>query len=472
MKTKKIVLASMVAAMMVSSAFAAQPAFQTNQGNEGTTTVIHSGTLQGNEPNKHWTNDGTVTLAGNSYVTGDQTVDGNQAVAGNQGVAGDQSVFGDQHVFGNTKVDGKLTVSGVDDVASAIKANQQNIEKNGFKADSALQLAGNGVLNNHAQDLTTGVNLNTQAIEKEAAARTEADTKLQNNIDAEVTDRKDADNKLQSQIDTNKQNIETNKWKAESALQLAGNGVLNNHAQDLTTGVNLNTQAIEKEAAARTEADTKLQGNIDAETTARTEADTKLQGNIDAEAATRADADVKLQTNIDAEATARQDADAKLQTNVANNAAAIQENSSAIQGLRHDLSDLGDEVDNVGAMSAALAGLHPLDYNGTGSKFQISAAVGTYDGTQAAALGGFYHFNQDVMVSLGAATNFSGDRKTAANLGITFRVGKGADKSASVDSDVMERLAAMDQKINELEAQNKNLKSEIAAVQAKDNANA
>lgn len=141
----------------------------------------------------------------------------------------------------------------------------------------------------------------------------------------------------------------------------------------------------------------------------------------------------------------------------------IQNNSNAISSLGSRVSDLGDEIDNVGAISAALAGLHPLDYDGTGSKFQISAAVGTYDGSQAAALGAFYHFNRDVMLSLGGATAFDGDQKTAANLGVTFRIGEGASGKA-VSDDVMARLEAMDQKIAALEQENKDLKNVLGAI--------
>ena len=141
----------------------------------------------------------------------------------------------------------------------------------------------------------------------------------------------------------------------------------------------------------------------------------------------------------------------------------IQNNSNAINTLGHQVSDLGDEIDSVGAISAALAGLHPLDYDGTGSKFQISAAMGTYDGTQAAAIGGFYHFNRDVMMSLGGATSFEGSKKTAANIGVTFRVGEGAS-GKSVSDDVMARLEAMDQKIAALEQENKELKNVLGAI--------
>lgn len=152
---------------------------------------------------------------------------------------------------------------------------------------------------------------------------------------------------------------------------------------------------------------------------------------------------------------------ADLTSGINQNYAQIQQNSNAISSLGSRVSDLGDEIDNVGAISAALAGLHPLDYNGTGSKFQLSAAVGTYDGTQAAAIGGFYHFNQDIMLSLGGATSFDGDNKTAANLGVTFRIGEGASSKAAASDDIMARLEAMDQKIAALEQENKDLKDEI-----------
>ena len=126
----------------------------------------------------------------------------------------------------------------------------------------------------------------------------------------------------------------------------------------------------------------------------------------------------------------------------------VSDNRNAIGALGSRVSDLGEEVDSVGAISAALAGLHPLDYDGTGSKFQISAALGTYDGTQAAAIGGFYHFNRDMLLSIGGSTSFEGDRKTAANVGFTFRVGEGADHAKAVqDPETDQKMPAMAQEI-------------------------
>lgn len=133
--------------------------------------------------------------------------------------------------------------------------------------------------------------------------------------------------------------------------------------------------------------------------------------------------------------------------------------SSGLHAVRSSVHTLGREIDSVGAISSAMAGLHPLDYDGTGSQFQLSAAAGTYDGKQAVALGAFYHPNRDVMVSLGASSTFGGDRKTAGNMGVTFRVGAGSHTYASGQS----RDRDMERMRREIEQ----LKREIAALKAK-----
>ncbi len=139
---------------------------------------------------------------------------------------------------------------------------------------------------------------------------------------------------------------------------------------------------------------------------------------------------------------------------------------AAIDEQGRKINNLGNEIDNVGAISAALAGLHPLDYDGTGSKFQISAAMGAYDGSQAMAIGGFYHFNEDVLLSLSGATSFDGDHKTAGNIGVTFRVGQGSSGKKVNSDDVLAQLEAMNEKIAALEAENQSLSEKVAALEA------
>ena len=213
-------------------------------------------------------------------------------------------------------------------------------------------------------------------------------------------------------IAQNAADIEKNGYKADTALQQIGNGVLWNHATNLTDGMNLNTAAIEDNAEA-----------IANETAERIEADKQLQAGIDS-------------------------------------------NSNAISSLNGRVSDLGGEIDNVGAISAALAGLHPLGYNGTGSKVQIAAAMGDYDGKQAVAFGGFYHFNKDLMMSVGGATSFDGDKKTAYNVGVSVRVGQGSSAKRADNNDVLVQLEAMNEKIAALEAENKSLNEKVTALEA------
>ena len=269
--------------------------------------------------------------------------------------------------------------------------------------------------------------------QKEQDVNNKAQRKDINQNKQDIKANASAINKAQATADGAQKDATKANYKADAALKVTGNGVLYNHATNLTDGVNQNTLAAEKNAK-----------DIETEKNNRVVADNELSNRI---------SDNKVA--ITNETNDRVAADTVLSNR-------ISDNSSAIQSLRHDVSDLGTEIDNVGAISAALAGLHPLDWNGSGSKFQLSAAAGTYDGKQAMALGGFYHPNRNMLLSLGVSSSLGSDRKTAGNVGITFRVGKGSN--GTVSDDVAERLAAMDQKISQLESQNQKLTSILAIV--------
>ncbi|WP_337544853.1 S-layer homology domain-containing protein [Megasphaera sp.] len=410
------------------------------------------------------------------------------------------------------KVDtNKLTVGNIDNVEQAITDNktaadkaqatadaaQKDATKANYKADAALKVTGNGVLYNHATNLTDGVNQNTLAAEKNATAIEQNKQDIKANASAT--------NKAQATADAAQKDATKANYKADAALKVTGNGVLYNHATNLTDGVNQNTLAAEKNATAIEQNKQDIKANASATNKAQATADAAqkdaTKANYKADAALKVTgngvlynhatnltdgvnqntlAAEKNAKDIETEKNNRVVADNELSNRISDNKVAItnetndrvaadtvlsnriSDNSSAIQSLRHDVSDLGTEIDNVGAISAALAGLHPLDWNGSGSKFQLSAAAGTYDGKQAMALGGFYHPNRNMLLSLGVSSSLGSDRKTAGNVGITFRVGKGSN--GTVSDDVAERLAAMDQKISQLESQNQKLTSILAIV--------
>ncbi len=288
----------------------------------------------------------------------------------------------------------------IEGLQSQVTDVAKQADKAEAKADGALKVQGNGVLYNHGTDLTTGINLNTSAIEQEVKDRESGDAQLQTQIDG-----------VQSQVTDVAKQADKAEIKADTALKVQGNGVLYNHGTDLTTGINLNTSAIEQEVKDRENADKQLSN-------------------------------------------------------------AITNNSHRIDSLSGRVDDLGGEIDNVGAISAALAGLHPLDYDGTGSKFQLAAAMGSYDGSQAAAIGGFYHFNEDVMMSVGGATAFDGDNKSAFNVGVSFRVGQGSSGKKVNSDDVLAQLNAMNEKIAALEAENQQLSEKVAALEGAEAAEA
>ena len=329
------------------------------------------------------------------------------------------------------------------------------------------------------KDQSVGQNLTNvdKALHKEISDRQAADDKLEGDMKKNLgiiqSQQDEQDNKIadhENRITANAGNIQKNK----DAIKV-NSDKLANHEDRITTNesnIERNAEAIKKETNARIDEDKKLQGNIDAEATARDAADQKLQGNIDAEAKARDAADQKLQGNIDAEATARADKDTAHDTAIAANKKAIGDEAAARQAdvsrLDNKIHDVSKEVDTVGALSMAMSGLHPLSYDEGDARFQLSAAVGTYDGTEALALGGFYHFNRDSMLSVGVATDLGADEhRMGANVGYTRRIGQGGHVSRPSEgtvSDIMKDIKNLEQKQAKLEQENEQLKQQLAAL--------
>ena len=165
------------------------------------------------------------------------------------------------------------------------------------------------------------------------------------------------------------------------------------------------------------------------------------------------------------EAKARESGDNALQNQIKKESAARQADISRLDNKIHDVSK---EVDTVGALSMAMSGLHPLSYDEGDARFQLSAAVGTYDGTEALALGGFYHFNRDSMLSVGVATDLGADEhRMGANVGYTRRIGQGGHVSRPSEgtvSDIMKDIKNLEQKQAKLEQENEQLKQQLAAL--------
>ena len=121
-------------------------------------------------------------------------------------------------------------------------------------------------------------------------------------------------------------------------------------------------------------------------------------------------------------------------TNVADGS--ISEGSKdAVNGgqLYNVKNDLEGKVNKVGANAAAMANLHPMEFD-PDSKWNIAAAMGNYGSETATAIGAFYRPNEDVMV------NFSTAFGTGENMvggGVSVRLGKGSNKLSREESNAL-----------------------------------
>ena len=135
---------------------------------------------------------------------------------------------------------------------------------------------------------------------------------------------------------------------------------------------------------------------------------------------------------------------------------------SDINAMGRSIDRLGEEIDEVGALSAALAGLHPNPINAN-SRADFAMAVGSYDGESAIAAGAFYRPDKRTMLSLGASAT-SGNQMF--NMGVTFALDKLPEKE-NKNSEVLQAVLA---RLDKLEAENAELKAQVAAQKEADNA--
>ena len=112
--------------------------------------------------------------------------------------------------------------------------------------------------------------------------------------------------------------------------------------------------------------------------------------------------------------------------------------------INNKVNNLGQRVNKLGASSAALAGLHPLDFN-RNDKASYAVSYGHYRNANAVALGVFYRPNERTMI--GAGVSLGGE--TQLTLNVAFKTGKGSDYLAEAkDKDSrISKLEAMVQKL-------------------------
>ena len=136
------------------------------------------------------------------------------------------------------------------------------------------------------------------------------------------------------------------------------------------------------------------------------------------------------------------------------------------QGLHNEIQDMGNrltkDINRVGAGSAALAALHPQDFN-PDDKWDFAVGYGHYKNANASAVGAFYRPNAGTTVSL-AATIGNGDPQVSA--GVSFKIGMGKNvEKVMVNKDDYDKLNQkvenQDKEINEQKNEIQMLKEQV-----------
>ena len=112
---------------------------------------------------------------------------------------------------------------------------------------------------------------------------------------------------------------------------------------------------------------------------------------------------------------------------ITNNTTNISKNTNDIKNIKGNLSKIDKRVDKSVAGAAALAALHPLDFD-PDAKWDFAAGYGHYRSGNAAALGAFYRPNEDVQLSVGSTV---GSDETVFNAGLSVKVGAHSGVSRS-----------------------------------------
>ena len=134
------------------------------------------------------------------------------------------------------------------------------------------------------------------------------------------------------------------------------------------------------------------------------------------------------------------------------NGSQLYQTNSVVNSLSNVVNDMDDRVNRVGAGAAALAALHPLDFD-PDDKWDFAAGYGNYKNASAVAVGAYYRPNEDTMFSVGGSF---GGGNNMVNAGVTLKLGRGNHVSTS--------RVAMAKELKDLRAELEHMKNAMVKV--------
>jgi|GEM_PF-3584914 len=416
---------------------------QTVEGNQTVNGDSHIGgneTVDGNETVKGDSFvEGNQDVTGDSHIGGNETVDGNETVKGDSFVEGNQDVTGDSHIGGNETVDGNETVKGDSFVEgnqdvtgdSHIGGNETVDGNETVKGDSFVE--GNQTVNG---DSHIGGN---ETVDGNETVKGDSFVEGNGHFDGNVSigNRDENGNATDS-----------------SDLDVTGNG---NFGGD----VNIGHDGVDEDGDGTPD----RPGNLDVAGDSHLAGDTVI--GVPGVPGAESNLHVTGNTTID------HDLYVGGEGHFDGNLYAPDLIFNGGKSLTGEISRLDGRIDTAGANAAALAGLHPLDFD-EDQKLNFAAAVGSYQGASAMALGMFYRPDDRTMFNLGGTF---GNRENMATLGISFALDGPNAVSRSSKKKMQEQIvqltaanavmaennAKMQTELEELKAMVMELKAEKAA---------
>ena len=387
--------------------------------------------------------------------------------------------------------------------SAAIATNAQNIEKNGAaieKNSAAIATNSNNIEKNGAaiEKNTAAIATNSKNIEtisttvEKTAARVETNSKNieKNGLNIE---------KNTAAIATNSKNIEKNGRDIETLQQTkadislsnindAGKTVINNLAKesidvkagssnvtvatnDVKDGVKTFTVDMAKDISVDsvTAKDVKTESlTVDKEATIGgvTIKDSKVTGLADTSIEKGSTSAVNAGTVYNETRVANDGHYIKAANTAGANITALDNqvaaNAGNIFNLDNRVGELGSRINKVGAGAAALAALHPLDFDPS-DKWDFAAGVGNYRNETAAAVGLFYRPNARSMFNLGWTM---GDNRNMVNGGFSIKLGKGSVYNDMSKAQMAETIATQSKEISAMKADNAAIKADYDALEA------
>lgn len=124
----------------------------------------------------------------------------------------------------------------------------------------------------------------------------------------------------------------------------------------------------------------------------------------------------------------------------------LEETHAGLAGVTGSISRLGNRVNRVGAGAAALAALHPLDFD-PDAKWDFSAGYGNYNGANAMAVGAYYRPNEDLLFSVGTSL---GGGENMVNAGISVKLGSGSSHVTTSRTAMAKEIVALREHVEKL----------------------